>query len=263
MAGGRRQHGKRTDWCWRDLAAMFADGSRKAVGHEEVIMRGVEERKLADGLNRFREQFLGLHIDILRSGFRCLAKKIKTARENGRWHKRHYNLFGVLGRQRLEETHSNIVAWLLDPDEAHGLGDRFLREFLSAIGIREPLPPTGLVAVVREEQQGGDRPDIVVRGEGWLLVVENKIGASEGDQTARYAARYKRQARRSYFALLTPDGRPSTYSPDFRSISYRQLRLILNGLCEDIRSEEVRFLIAHLSAHIQKDLENAYDRPEL
>ena len=32
-----------------------------------------------------------------------------------------------------EEFHSNVLAWLLDPRESHGYGDRFLRRFLARV----------------------------------------------------------------------------------------------------------------------------------
>lgn len=40
---------------------------------------------------------------------------------------RRLNIFEVLGITKTEIRHSNFLAWLLDPKEAHGLGDRFLR----------------------------------------------------------------------------------------------------------------------------------------
>ena len=32
-----------------------------------------------------------------------------------------------------EEFHSNVLAWLLDPRQSHGYGDRFLRRFLARV----------------------------------------------------------------------------------------------------------------------------------
>jgi PD-(D/E)XK nuclease superfamily len=44
-----------------------------------------------------------------------------------------FNIFRVLKAEHHEIRHSNMLAWLFDPDETHGLGDRFLRRFLMRV----------------------------------------------------------------------------------------------------------------------------------
>ena len=39
------------------------------------------------------------------------------------------NIFDAVGMERQEVKHSAFIAWLLDPDKPHGLGNRFLDEF--------------------------------------------------------------------------------------------------------------------------------------
>ena len=41
-----------------------------------------------------------------------------------------FNIFRVLRAAHHEIRHSNMLAWLLTPDESHGLGDRFFRRWL-------------------------------------------------------------------------------------------------------------------------------------
>ena len=43
------------------------------------------------------------------------------------------NLFDVLRVSRTEIRHSNFLAWLLDPNANHFLGDKFLRLFLTEV----------------------------------------------------------------------------------------------------------------------------------
>ena len=43
------------------------------------------------------------------------------------------NIFDVLKVTNTEIRHSNILAWLLDPNENHGIGDSFLKEFITKI----------------------------------------------------------------------------------------------------------------------------------
>ncbi len=108
-----------------------------------------------------------------------------------------FNLFRVLRAERVEIRHSNVLAWLLTPGESHGLGDSFLRRFLSRLLMENetleiPLTPAQIelmtlddVEVYREWHS----IDIVARSakNGWCLLVENKIESRESSgQLARY-----------------------------------------------------------------------------
>ena len=44
-----------------------------------------------------------------------------------------FNPIKVMGMESMEIRHSAILAWLLDPVETHGLGDYFLKAFLSQV----------------------------------------------------------------------------------------------------------------------------------
>ena len=44
-----------------------------------------------------------------------------------------FNLFDVLRITNMEIRHSNILAWLFDPNENHGLGDSFIRSFVATL----------------------------------------------------------------------------------------------------------------------------------
>jgi hypothetical protein len=47
--------------------------------------------------------------------------------------RREFNAFDVLRYAEYEIRHSNVVAWLLDPDETHGIGRAFLEWFLGEV----------------------------------------------------------------------------------------------------------------------------------
>ena len=49
----------------------------------------------------------------------------------------HFNLFDVLKISRTEIRHSNMLGWLLNPNENHGMGDAFLRS--AFCGAERPL----------------------------------------------------------------------------------------------------------------------------
>jgi hypothetical protein len=107
------------------------------------------------------------------------------------------NLFRVLRIERAEIRHSNVLGWLLDPNGLHGLGDVFLRRFLSRLllnheGVDVPFSAAQVELMdldqvtVRREWRN---IDVLVVSESppWCLVIENKIGAGESSgQLARY-----------------------------------------------------------------------------
>jgi hypothetical protein len=45
-----------------------------------------------------------------------------------KWNKE-INFFEITGIVKAEIRHSNFLAWLLDSNETHGLGDAFIRRF--------------------------------------------------------------------------------------------------------------------------------------
>ena len=46
---------------------------------------------------------------------------------------RRVNLFDILKISRSEIRHSNVLCWLLDPHENHGIGDAFLRGIIQCV----------------------------------------------------------------------------------------------------------------------------------
>ena len=127
-----------------------------------------------------------------------------------------FNLFRLLGLGSYEETHSRILAWLLNPRENHRLGAAFLNKFLAAT---MPLAISGAdwsaAQVQREwynavDGQGG-KLDLLILDEGqqFLCAIENKVYSGEhSGQLTRYRQalenRYPEFTRRYLF--LSPWG---------------------------------------------------------
>ena len=95
------------------------------------------------------------------TSFQQLSQKMQTL-----------NIFEVLGITNAEIRHSNFLAWLLDPNGNHGMGDKFLREFVSKLGQREVVPENVTVCIVRREWQHIDLL-VLCQKEKYLLCVEN------------------------------------------------------------------------------------------
>jgi len=187
--------------------------------------------------------------------FNNLMSRIEDANEKGNWRKTYFNLFETLGNQSYEYPHTKLLAWLLDPEEAHGIGDKFLREFIEKVFDKRNLPQFSNVKVICEKRsEDGNQPDIVVDCNNGWLVIENKIFSTEGEnQTMKYAKLFKSKGNigeNVFLAYLNPNNEKPE-SPDFEQVSYR----IIRELLENIQFQgDANFLISHFINHIFIDL---------
>ena len=140
-----------------------------------------------------------------------------------------FDAFSFLGLSHVEKTHSDILAWLLNPRENHGAGDYFLRDFLGeAVGatLQEVRSYDWSGTTVRKEwpNEVDGTPgflDILVlnQEENFVCAIENKISSEEhSEQLTRYRkaveARYP-HARRIHL-FLSPAGTPP-FRPEDRA----------------------------------------------
>ncbi len=174
------------------------------------------------------------------------------------WLDTDWNYLQILGRPRLEDTHTNLIAWLMRPAAQHGLGDAFLKAFFGkALGIPAPAGTLKCRVTVKKRIDGGE-VDIEVKGQRWWLIVENKIDSEEHEgQTEKYATYYERFARlgENLFLVFLSPARVPPESRDFTPMTYRDLREALESACELVHpAPEAEPLVRHLVQNI-RDLE--------
>lgn len=96
-----------------------------------------------------------------------------------------FNILKVLRIEQAEIRHSNVMAWLLNPQKSHGLGQAFLRRVLSTILLDNEsstikLTPARMELMnmldveIRREWKNIDLLAISESNK-WVLLVENKI----------------------------------------------------------------------------------------
>ena len=56
-----------------------------------------------------------------------------------------FNVFDVLRNPTREIKHSNVLAWLLDPNESHNIGNKALKLFLEIIPTPSDVDLTSLI----------------------------------------------------------------------------------------------------------------------
>jgi len=134
-------------------------------------------------------------------------------------------LFDTLDWGLRETAHTRALAWFMDPYGNHAFGDTLLRAFLNEAFDLDGDLWLSDVRIASEIPLGDsrDRLDILMSGkwvlsgtkaETWMVVVEAKIDADEGeDQCARYEDQCHDKiaaSDRHAFVFLTSDGRAPT-----------------------------------------------------
>lgn len=185
------------------------------------------------------------------------------------------NLFEIAGLVRQEIKHSNFLGYLLDPAEAHGLQDDFLKRLLVLVVKNFNEKSSGAHASTQPLRvMLSDYSDAIIRRE-WtnldifiasdenkvVFAIENKVGAKEGkDQLSRY--REKILSRSEYvdfqkvLAYLTPDGEEGS-DPAWVSITYDD---VLECLSNSIKSREnfipsdIKIILAHYIKLIKRNV---------
>ena len=140
------------------------------------------------------------------------------------------DFLGIVGLARDENTHSRMLAWLLKPTNRHGLGSALVRRLVEHC-TGNPMPAPAAVREVTFSRWRNDREaDIVVRGEDFTLVIENKVDAPEQPrQCDDLYANFKDETE-SLFIFLTPNSRkPRTATSPcarhaFKTLSWQKLR---------------------------------------
>ena len=153
-------------------------------------------------------------------------------------HRTSFNMFKALKISDFEVRHSNMLAWLMDPREKHGLNGRFLKDLMAKIRTSDPRRYKCLsrlgdkdfssCIVLREE----DYRDIQVEfpAAKVVLVIENKWnageaegGANDGGQLQRYSKAVDSQFGGDWqkvFVFLTPEERSVSFPVDYHSAPF-------------------------------------------
>ncbi|MEQ1748418.1 MAG: PD-(D/E)XK nuclease family protein [Prosthecobacter sp.] len=160
-----------------------------------------------------------------------------------------FNLFQVLKFEHGEIRHSNVLAWILDPAESHGLGDSFLKKWL--MRAMHESPDDSEVPVSAVDIDGWQLQNVEVRrewrnidvlvvlsmmgGRQWILCIENKIhSAQHSNQLQRYRSIVEEQfpaAERRIFLFLTKDDEQPDDGTYVRT-SYAQVHKALKDCLE-------------------------------
>ena len=158
-----------------------------------------------------------------------------------------FNLFDILKISRVEIRHSNMLAWLINPSENHGLGDGVIRGIIQFVTTNMDDQDTfdNLLMDCHDfsVQREWHHIDLLAVSESnkFLVCIENKIDSGEHDNQL---SRYRQQVIDSFpgykhmFVYLSPEGNESS-DPDsykaYQGMCDNVLLFMQNGIVEFMR----------------------------
>lgn len=163
-----------------------------------------------------------------------------------------FNVFRALKIEQVEIRHSNVLAWLLDPDGSHGLSDNVLRRMLSNVLLLSETSISGISAAEVELMDFSDievlrewkNIDILLidRGHRIVLFFENKINSGE---SKGQLVKYKRIIDEEFpdytlvpvFLTLTGQQSIDQEATGYITYSHEQLLSLLTKLFEQRKSQ--------------------------
>lgn len=163
-----------------------------------------------------------------------------------------FNVFRALKIEHAEIRHSNVLAWLLDPEESHGLSDVVLRRVLSNILLLSDKNIARISAAKAELLDFSDievlrewrNIDILVvdRANKIVLLFENKIYSSESkDQLSKYLQMVQQEFPTfvvvPVFLTLSGYASSDAAAQDYIAYSHIQLYSLLNTIFTQRRSQ--------------------------
>lgn len=195
--------------------------------------------------------------------FRTLKQKYESPNE-----------FTIMGNKRREEWHSSFVSWLLNPKQNHKLGKFPLEKFLELVeskGENLEIDKTDIADMKFETEHrtnGGRKIDIFGISRSLVLVIENKIKASEtfkngipqSNDYYKYCEEKYKDRQRCYI-LLKAFSNSSVANENFISITYQELfDEVIKPACENcqkLKIEDTKRVLEQYALDISNPFTNS------
>lgn len=136
------------------------------------------------------------------------------------------NIFSIGARGHYENPISDLLAFFIDPDAGHDLGTLVLEAFLKRL---PGSPDISLLTPPGREvmTSTGNRIDIVLESDTWVMALENKIWHQQNNPFSDYRQHlYHQYPDKAHFlVVLSPDG---TAPSGWFGMSYRQFLNVLS-----------------------------------
>ena len=185
-----------------------------------------------------------------------------------------FNLFDTLNLWWQEDSHSRVLTWLLGPGNNHGIGDHFLKSFLSASGSLSGVDTTGDWSKAESQREwycvvdgSGGWLDILVTNDDaqFACAIENKIFSLEG---GRQLTHYRKALEAAYpvpdftkrYVFLSPSGMESQWEDErefWKPMTYTTILQLVEQSIDYIAvemSEDVRVFLRQYANTLRRKI---------
>lgn len=131
-------------------------------------------------------------------------------------------IFSVGGKGFYENPITDLLAFFLDPQESHGFGTLFLDSLFNSLKLSELPVSIDLVTSPKREvsTENNKRIDLLLEGDDWLLIIENKIYRSQKNPFLEYENFIRNNYKKEpIFVILSPSGLSN--SKEWIPLSYK------------------------------------------
>ncbi len=176
------------------------------------------------------------------------------------------NIFDILKISKKEIKHSNMLGWLFNATESHGMGDKFISLFMQTLVSTNQIPNTRILDYllldfysfsVYREQKNIDIL-LVSHKEKITIAIENKVFSHEHDNQLN---RYRKQLEETYpdyqriYIYLTPDGESPSDNVNWYIFTYSDIADILEQICNNSNlNSEAELFIQNYITIIRRDI---------
>lgn len=176
-----------------------------------------------------------------------------------------FNLFDILKITRTEIRHSNMLSWLLSPNENHGLGDSIIRGFIQYVvtSFSEEADVFDTLLMDCHDfiiQREWNNVDVlaVSKDEKFVLCIENKIDTTEHDNQLNRYRKIVEDTYSSYkkmYIFLSPEGTDASDPEYWCSMSYQDVLNIIENARKKVKLlPDVALLIDNYTEIIRRDI---------
>ena len=177
-----------------------------------------------------------------------------------------FNLFDVLKVSRTEIRHSNVLAWIMDPNENHGVGDLFMRLMMQRLIHNNDDKKYNLFKLLLQDYYSFSvyrewkNIDILLISddEKTLIAIENKVGSHEhSNQLHRYRNILLNEfpSYEQIYVFLTPEGEPPSDTDNWDVMTYTDVAEVLEDILQrEEMKPDVSLLIQNYVATIRRDI---------
>lgn len=239
-----------------------------------------EIRVRLDSLKKEFDKKGGLNKIKLNSMFKNLREKYSVIKSK---EKPVFNIFNILLVHDREIPHSSFLAWLLNPNENHKLGTKFLKIFMELITKNEKekqslkrldLKRLELTKAEVSREVGGESSIVDIHieipyintNEKFLIIIENKIFSREG---TRQTLRENIDFKPNLFVFLSPFTDQSLSSSRCILVTYRDIfGLVTKLLSQNDVEKEIEFFLKQYLINLEvvimeKDFEEFNEKTRL